>query len=481
VLLPKPALQKLAKALYFTPRSVIISFAYFTTLTTLSLHCTSAILHQPLISSDPISSQPTKHHHITGAKDHVQVTHTKGLDCSTHSKLNCSTSKLKGLQLKDVTRIYTKPQYRSSDHTSGKSLHLINSKKIFKFNFLENLNSQYSLLYCKVYTCSRVITQSSQNLQLHHSSQVNYNNYSRDKYPYLHESITLKSKKLKITISNSFFPLWLCIACVCKSVCTGSAMTTRNSGASRLLFKKTDQMEVDLAASSSMERSDRMELYTPTTNLKRLIAEKAVLKENKKTKSQALLEISVPAKVPHTKYWLGFSTMEQLAMDNGIEELFNDESVADKATRGIPQQETEEMMYAQVAYPRIPQQLYPKTRSDNILGQHYNITQIPFDIATNPDTGLSLDYHVAIHFKPPRTPILYDVVKAMVLKRCTDMEIPLGQDLIDPVTILCKHDKEGEQKGVWSGIIKLHLLRPEVDGINLLRGLRPFILRLDDD
>jgi hypothetical protein len=106
---PKPALQKLAKALYLTPRSVIISFAYFTILTTLSLHCTSTILHQPLISSDPISSQPTKHHHITGAKDHVQVTHTKVLDCSTHSKLNCSTSKLKGLQLNDVTRIYTKP------------------------------------------------------------------------------------------------------------------------------------------------------------------------------------------------------------------------------------------------------------------------------------------------------------------------------------------------------------------------------------
>ena len=79
-------------------------------------------------------------------------------------------------------------------------------------------------------------------------------------------------------------------------------MTTRNSGASRLLFKNMDQMEVDLAESSSVERSDRMELDTPTANLKRLIAEKAVLKENKKTKSQALLQISVPDKIPHTKY-----------------------------------------------------------------------------------------------------------------------------------------------------------------------------------
>ena len=44
--------------------------------------------------------------------------------------------------------------------------------------------------------------------------------------------------------------------------------------------------------------------------------------------------------------------------------------------------------------------------------------------------------------------MLYDAVKAMVLKRCIDMEIHLNEDLIDPVTIFCKHAKEGEQKGV---------------------------------
>ena len=77
--------------------------------------------------------------------------------------------------------------------------------------------------------------------------------------------------------------------------------------------------------------------------------------------------------------------------------------------------------------------------------------------------------------------MLYDAVKAMVLKRCIDMGIHLGEDFINLVTILCKHAKEGEQKYVWSGIIKLYLLRPKMDGINLLRGLRPLILRLDND
>ena len=70
-----------------------------------------------------------------------------------------------------------------------------------------------------------------------------------------------------------------------KRLPTGSTMTNRNSGISRLLLKNMDQIEVNLVASSSMEKNNRMELNTPTTNLKRLIAEKAAIKENKKTKS----------------------------------------------------------------------------------------------------------------------------------------------------------------------------------------------------
>ena len=32
----------------------------------------------------------------------------------------------------------------------------------------------------------------------------------------------------------------------------------------------------------------------------------------------------------------------------------------------------------------------------------------------------------------------------------------------------------------WAGTIKLHLKYPEVDGINLLSGIRPFLLTLDE-
>jgi hypothetical protein len=32
----------------------------------------------------------------------------------------------------------------------------------------------------------------------------------------------------------------------------------------------------------------------------------------------------------------------------------------------------------------------------------------------------------------------------------------------------------------WSGVIKFHLKNPEFDGVGLLQGLRPFILKLDE-
>ena len=59
------------------------------------------------------------------------------------------------------------------------------------------------------------------------------------------------------------------------------------------------------------------------------------------------------------------------------------------------------------------------------------------------------------------------------------MNIPLGINLIEPISILCMSVKRGGEKGVWAGIIKLHLLHPETDGIAMLKGLRPFILQLD--
>jgi hypothetical protein len=80
------------------------------------------------------------------------------------------------------------------------------------------------------------------------------------------------------------------------------------------------------------------------------------------------------------RFWLGFEVMEQLAKELGVEELFNDESIADRITRGIPRKEVEELESVSISYPRVPQILYPSERSDGINGQHLNLTQLPQEI-----------------------------------------------------------------------------------------------------
>ena len=60
------------------------------------------------------------------------------------------------------------------------------------------------------------------------------------------------------------------------------------------------------------------------------------------------------------------------------------------------------------------------------------------------------------------------------------MEIPLGNGMVEPIYILCKEKVKHRKEFFWSGIIKPHLLNPTLDAINMLRGIRPFILNLDD-
>lgn len=62
-------------------------------------------------------------------------------------------------------------------------------------------------------------------------------------------------------------------------------------------------------------------------------------------------------------------------------------------------------------------------------------------------------------------------IRYMVLMRLKIMDIALGEDLIEPLNIVCLNIKQGGRKGAWAGIIKLHLLKAEFDAIALLKGL----------
>ena len=60
------------------------------------------------------------------------------------------------------------------------------------------------------------------------------------------------------------------------------------------------------------------------------------------------------------------------------------------------------------------------------------------------------------------------------------MSIPLRSDILHPITVFCKHTKQREDPRIRVGIIKVHLLYPEIHAIDLLRRTRPFILQLDN-
>lgn len=56
------------------------------------------------------------------------------------------------------------------------------------------------------------------------------------------------------------------------------------------------------------------------------------------------------------------------------------------------------------------------------------------------------------------------------------MQTPLDNNIIQPISIMCMNVKRGGKIRVWDEIAKLHLLHLEIDGITLLKELRPFIL-----
>lgn len=83
---------------------------------------------------------------------------------------------------------------------------------------------------------------------------------------------------------------------------------------------------------------------------------------------------------------------------------------------------------------------------------------------------------MAIYFEQPSTPLLHDEVKLLVVLHLKAIDVAFSNDLIYSIKIICLGVKQGGRKGVWVGITKLHLLKPEVDVIGLLKGLRHCIL-----
>ena len=198
---------------------------------------------------------------------------------------------------------------------------------------------------------------------------------------------------------------------------------------------------------------------------------------NKTTSAQKKTKSAPKEGPPPTKqFWLGFEMMEKLAIEEGTPIHATPTTLHSLIRNGFSNKEAREFLKATSAYPHVSQSCFPVSRPDGITEQHFNITQLPFEVETDPDTGLSLDYQVAVYFQRPNRPYSHEEILAATHARLKDMRIALGNKIAEPIAILCRN---GSTR-YWASTIKLHLKHPGVDGINLLNGSRPFILTLEE-
>lgn len=102
-------------------------------------------------------------------------------------------------------------------------------------------------------------------------------------------------------------------------------------------------------------------------------------------KSQGAQEI-VTHKSMRSKIWLGFSAMEQLVVDVRVEPIYPTKSVRELVKEGFLESEAQELQTTTIAFPRVKQEFWPIARLDKVPGQHFHITQVPFDVEVEEST-----------------------------------------------------------------------------------------------
>ena len=191
-------------------------------------------------------------------------------------------------------------------------------------------------------------------------------------------------------------------------------------------------------------------------------------------KSRAAVDTSSSKRNNKPKLWFGFSAMEALATNTGEEPLALTKSVNEMVRSGYLESEAHELQIAKISFPHIKQEMWPIARADKIPGHQYHLMQLPFDVETYEKTRFSLIYNILLQFEKPQTCYIGEDIISITKMRLDMMKMELG-NIVQPIAPLCstKGDK------AWNGMIKVHLKKPEVDGVALLEGRRVFALALD--
>lgn len=175
-----------------------------------------------------------------------------------------------------------------------------------------------------------------------------------------------------------------------------------------------------------------------------------------------------------THLWFGFPTMEARAIEQGHGKCRpSHHNTKELATHlKICLEEAVELLNTRHAFPHVAQRSYPMERVDGKQGHFLHLTQLPkytevdeFGFERN---NFQLTLWCDGEYKLPR-----GVIEDQITKRLQDMNIPLG-DKVSPNLIVYSVDN------MWLGLTKIHLANPQ-DGIDLLEGRRPLVIRLHEE
>ena len=172
------------------------------------------------------------------------------------------------------------------------------------------------------------------------------------------------------------------------------------------------------------------------------------------------------------KLWLGFSAMEEIAKDAGKEPINYRYSMNELLKLGYMEKEAQELQETRISFPHVNQEMWPIARPDKVPGQQYHLTQVPFNMETDEETGFALVYNILFHFEKPATCYTGEDIIILTRERLDATKIEVG-NIIQPIAPLCS--TKGTR--IWNGMIKAHLKNPTTDGVALLEDVKFLLSR----
>jgi hypothetical protein len=228
------------------------------------------------------------------------------------------------------------------------------------------------------------------------------------------------------------------------------------------------------SSTSSQRYKDKLTALDNDTDTEMFVTQKRNSSSTQGVSSQKKAKGKSNPGLKRPPFWLGYQAMNWTNRGKGYP-MDSNEPVATLVKNGMREKEAKECQSASISFPFVIQEEWPNSREDGKDGQHFNLTQIPSDVEVD-KYGFSFDYQIAIIFEMEEKEWEKEIIMSLVEERLKEMNIMLGDIIGEPIAIMCYH-----KSTKWSGVIKLHLKNPEIDGMGLLQGLRPFILQLDNE